>query len=84
MCTTDNLAYHIVEHCQYCRSNNKLLIFSVFLLYKRHPLLSLIVNIVVIKTRGLIILYLTTIVTMIDNRFMIFMCTTYNLASPID
>ena len=45
--------------------------------------MSLIVNIVVIKTRGLIILYLTTIVTMIDNRFMIFMCTTYNLASPI-
>ena len=36
MCTTDDLAYPIVEHC---RSKNK----------------------------GLILLYLTTIVTMIDN-----------------
>ena len=34
-----------------------------------HILLSTIVNIVVLKTRGMIILYLTTIVTMIDNFY---------------
>ena len=35
-------------------------------------LLSNIVNIVVLTTRSLIILYLTTIVTMVDNDFIIF------------
>ena len=35
------------------------------------------------KTRGLIIFYLTTILTMIDNHFIIFMSATYNLAYPI-
>ena len=39
-----------------------------------HILLLNIVNIVVQKTRGLIILYLTTIVTMIDNFYDIHEC----------
>ena len=46
-------------------------------------LLLNIVNIVVQTTMGLILLYLTTIVTMVDNHFIIFMCATDNLASPI-
>ena len=35
------------------------------------------------KTRGLIFLYLTTIVTMIDNHFIIFMSAMDNFALPI-
>ena len=82
MCTTYNLASPIVGHCQHCRYKNKGLDNFVFndnsdnvrQFYKscaqRIILLLLLSNIVEhcrSKTRGMIILYLTTIVTMFDN-----------------